>query len=134
MRSRPELIPNLVEEMLRFDGPVQMLVRGVAHDVELSGTRIPAGSQLAVMVAAANRDERQFPDGERFDVERDASGHLGLGMGAHFCLGASLARLEARCALEPLVQELPRFERTGEREVVNSVIIRGAPRLELRAV
>ena len=133
VRSRSELIPNLVEEMLRFDGPVQVLMRGVARDVELCGTRIPAGAQVAVMIGAANRDERQFPDPDRFDVERDASGHLGLGVGAHFCLGASLARLEARCALEPLVPELPRFERVGEREFVDSFIIRGTPRLELRS-
>ena len=62
VRGRPELIPNLVEEMLRFDGPVQVLMRGVAHDVELCGTRIPAGAQIPVMIGAAKRDERPYPE------------------------------------------------------------------------
>jgi len=130
---RPELIPNLIEEMLRFDGPVQILLRGCATDVELGGGRIPAGATVSLMVGSANRDERQFPDSERLDVTRDASGHLGLGIGEHFCLGSSLARLEARCMLEALVPALPRFERSGKREFVESFIIRGTPRLELAA-
>jgi cytochrome P450 len=134
VRQRPELIPALVEEMLRFDCPVQLLFRGSSGDTELSGTRIPAGARVVAMIGSANRDERQFEDPDRLNVERDASGHLGLGMGAHFCLGSTLARLEARCALEALIPELPRFEREGPREFVESMIIRGAPRLQLRAL
>lgn len=129
----PELVPAVVEEALRFDGPVQSLNREVVLDTEIAGTRIPKGSVVTVMLGSGNRDERRFPDPDTFDLDRDTRGHLGLGFGVHFCLGASLARLEAKAALEALIPELPRLERvSGERTYLDSQVVRGVEKLELR--
>ncbi len=126
------LIPNLVEEALRFDPPIQMLFRTVTRDVEVGGVRLGAGSVVAPLIGAANRDDRRFPDGDRFDVTRDPQGHLAFGFGVHHCLGAALARLEAAAALEALVPELPRMTRSDEgRPLVDSFLVRGLTRLEL---
>jgi cytochrome P450 len=130
----PRLVPALVEETLRFDGPIQFLTRVTTREVELHGVTIPAHARVAVLLGSANRDERRFPDPDRFDLERDARGHVAFGFGAHFCLGASLARLEARAALDALVPELPRLARVRpEREFLDSYLIRGRARLDLRA-
>jgi cytochrome P450 len=128
----PALVPAMIEETLRYDAPVQILFRTATQDVELAGTRIPKGAYVAPILGSANRDERRFPDPDRFDVGRDAQGHVGFGFGKHFCLGASLARLEARVALEALVPELPRLVRDRPRELVDSFLVRGPRRLELR--
>jgi cytochrome P450 len=130
----PRLVPALVEETLRFDGPIQFLTRVTTREAELHGVRIPAYARVVVLLASANRDERRFPEPDRFDLSRDARGHVAFGFGAHFCLGASLARLEARAALEALVPELPRLARVRpEREFLDSFLIRGRARLDLRA-
>ena len=132
--SEPARIPDLIEETLRWDAPVQFLSRTVTRAVERHGVEIPAGAQVVILVGAANRDERQFPDADRFDIARESAGHIGFGFGAHFCLGASLARLEARSALEALVPELPGLARVRpEREFLDSYLLRGRARLELRA-
>ncbi len=129
----PSLVPGLVEETLRWDSPVQMLTRVAKREVELSGVKIPEGARVSVLLGSANRDERQFPDPDRFDVTRDTRGHLAFGFGEHFCLGAALARLEAKGALEALVPALPRLARVRpEREFLDSFVIRGRARLELR--
>ncbi len=129
----PSLVPAAIEETLRFDGPIQLVFRSTTEDVELSGTRIPKGQFVAPLIGSANRDERRFADPDRFDVGRDSRGHVGFGFGHHFCLGASLARLEARVALEALVPRLQRFERAAsERTLVDSFLVRGPLRLELR--
>ena len=87
-----------------------------------------------VLLGSANRDERRFAEPDRFDVTRDTRGHVAFGFGAHFCLGASLARLEATAALDALVPELPRFARVRpECEFLDSYLIRGRARLDLRA-
>jgi cytochrome P450 len=126
-------VPNLVEEVVRFDPPIQLVFRLATCDTELAGMPIPHGAIVAPLLGSANRDERRFPDAERFDVGRDSRGHVGFGFGNHFCLGASLARLEARVALEALVPELAGLERCGgERELVDSFVVRGPTRLELR--
>ena len=128
----PELVPGIVEETLRWNAPIQMLFRKTTREVEVAGTRIPAGAVVAPILASANRDERRFRDPDRFDPARDTRGHLGFGFGAHFCLGASLARLEARAALEALVPELPRVERREARPPwTSSFLVRGPTRLEL---
>ena len=133
VRRDPSLIPALVEETLRYDTPAQFMFRRATQDLELAGTKIPAGAVVMPLLASANRDDAQFPDGERFDVTRDTSGHLGFGFGVHFCLGASLARLEARVALEELLSRYVAFERASARvEYIDSVLVRGPSRLPLR--
>jgi len=129
----PSLVPALVEEVLRFDAPVQVVFRTATRDVELAGARIPAGATVAVLLGSANRDDRRFPDPDAFDVRREPRGHVGFGFGEHFCLGAALARLEARVALEALVPALGGLERCGEgRERIDSFLVRGPKRLDLR--
>jgi cytochrome P450 len=131
----PSLVPGAIEETLRYDAPIQLVFRTATRDLELAGTKIPKGAYVAPLLGSANRDERRFPDPDRFDVRRNPQGHLGFGFGKHFCLGASLARLEARLAIEALAPELPRLERPGgsPRELVDSFLVRGPRRLELRA-
>jgi cytochrome P450 len=103
LRANPSLIPQAIEEVLRYEPPVMAMLRKAREDVVLAGTRIPAGTTVAPLVGSANRDPRRFPGGERFDITRNAQGHLSFGHGIHFCLGATLARLEARVALEELL-------------------------------
>ena len=104
------LVPAAVEETLRFEPPAPHVGRYVARDAEFQGQRVPAGSALMLLVGAANRDERRFPDGERFDIHRKIDQHLSFGFGIHFCLGAALARLEGRVALEEVLKRFPDWE------------------------
>jgi cytochrome P450 len=130
----PERVPALVEEALRFDSPIQVVFRTVVEDTELAGTRIPRGAVVAALLGSANRDERAFPEPDRFDVARDTRGHVAFGFGPHFCLGAALARLEARVALEALVPELVRCKRVGERgALIDSFLVRGRAHLDVIA-
>ena len=129
----PALVPALVEEVLRYDAPIQMVFRKARCDVELAGTAIPEGAVVTVLIGSANRDERCFEKPDRFDVGRNPKAHLGFGFGQHFCLGASLARLEARVALEGLVPALVSLERcSDEPALVDSFLVRGPRQLELR--
>ena len=132
LAADPALIPGAVEEALRFDSPIQVVFRTATQDVELAGVKIPKGAYVAPLLGSANRDERRYPDPDRFDITRNPQGHVGFGFGKHFCLGASLARLEARIALEALAPELVRLEREGPREVVDSFLVRGPRKLALR--
>jgi len=128
----PSLIPGVIEETVRYDTPVQLVFRNTTRDVEIAGTPIPKGAFVAVLIGAANRDERRFPDADCFDVTRDTKGHLGFGFGAHFCLGASLARLEAKSALEALAPELPKLHETNPaRTHIDSFLVRGPTQLPL---
>jgi cytochrome P450 len=104
------LIPNAIEELLRFETPAPHMSRYVTEDVELYGRTVPAGSILTVLPASANHDDRRFPDGDRFDIRRDAEKSLTFGFGIHRCLGAALARLEGRIALEELLERFPAWE------------------------
>jgi cytochrome P450 len=106
----PSLIPNAIEELLRYEPPAPHVGRYVARDVELHGRRVPEGSAMLFLVGAANRDDRRFPDGDRFDIHREVGQHLAFGYGAHFCLGAALARLEGRVALEEVLKYFPTWE------------------------
>jgi cytochrome P450 len=133
-RRDPGRIPALVEEALRYDSPIQFLFREAREDVELAGVKIPAGATVMPLLGSANRDEAQFPHADRFDPSRNTQGHLAFGLGIHFCLGASLARLEARVALEELLPRFAAFERTEPQvQYVDSYIVRGPKRLPLRA-
>jgi len=129
------LIPNMIEEALRLESPVQGLGRVATRDTELGGVRIPEGSRLIVMYASANRDGRQFHDAERFDVRRDnARAHVAFGQGIHFCLGAALARLEGRIAFETLLTVLKNIRMTpGRNDFAHtpSFILRGLKELHL---
>jgi cytochrome P450 len=102
-------LPNAIEEILRYTSPAQYSARTVMRDVELYGQRVPAGSRMLLLIGAANRDERQYPDPDRFDIHRDIPNQLALGQGVHFCLGSSLARLETRVALEEFAARFPRY-------------------------
>ena len=106
----PSLIPNAVEEILRFEPPAPHVGRYVAHDVEHYGQTVPEGSAMLFLVGSANRDDRRYPDGDRFDIHRTIGQHLAFGYGAHYCLGAALARLEGRVALEEVLKRFPEWE------------------------
>ncbi|MFK7894528.1 MAG: cytochrome P450 [Myxococcota bacterium] len=104
------LIPNAIEELLRFEAPSPVQARYVTRDVGFYGETVPEGSTILLMNGAANRDDRRFEDPDRFDVERKIDRHLSFGYGVHFCLGASLARLEGRVALEEVLRRFPEWE------------------------
>ena len=106
----PSLIPNAVEEILRFEPAGPFIGRYVAKDVEFHGSTVPAGSAILFIVAAANRDDARYPDGERFDIHRQIGQQLTFGLGPHYCLGAALARLEGRVAAEEILKRWPRWE------------------------
>lgn len=106
----PGLVPGWVEETLRYDASSQLIARVTTTDVTLHGQTIPAGKKVALLIGAANRDERAFDRPDAYDVGRDCKESLAFGRGVHFCLGASLARLEARVALEEILARFPRFE------------------------
>jgi cytochrome P450 len=106
----PALIPNAVEELLRFEPPAHHVARYVNKEVELYGRTVPAGSVMMFLPGSANRDDRRFPDGDRFDVRRDVGAHLAFGYGIHFCLGAALARLEGRIALEEVLKRFHEWD------------------------
>ena len=104
------LIPNTIEEVLRFEPPSPLQARYVTRDVEYYGQTVPEGSIMAFINASANRDDRHFPDGDSFDIHRKIDHHLSFGYGIHFCLGAALARLEARVALDEILNRFPHWE------------------------
>ncbi|HZR79973.1 MAG TPA: cytochrome P450 [Candidatus Binatia bacterium] len=104
------LIPNAIEELLRFEPPAPHASRFVVRDVEHHGRPVPAGSAIMLLIGAANRDDRRHPDGDRFDIHRKVGQHLAFGHGIHFCLGAALARVEGRVALEEVLKRFPEWE------------------------
>jgi cytochrome P450 len=107
--ANPSLIPMAIEEVLRYEAPSPVQARYVAHDVECRGTTIPEGSVMLLLNGSANRDERRFPDGEKFDIHRGDT-HLSFGHGLHFCLGSALARMQARVAIEEVIKRWPDWE------------------------
>jgi cytochrome P450 len=104
------LIPNAIEELLRYESPSPVQSRYVARDVEVLGHTVPEGSVMVMLNGSANRDERHFPDGDRFDIHRDIGRHQAFGYGIHLCLGAALARLEGRVALDEVLNRFPEWE------------------------
>jgi cytochrome P450 len=133
LRGDPSLIPGAVEEVARCFPSVAGTMRVVLADVELGGRQIAKGQSLIVWTKAANYDETVFADSERFDVRRTPNRHLGFGVGAHFCLGAPLARLELRIALALFLERLPQLKRASTEEPgpVDSPFLLGVKRLEL---
>jgi cytochrome P450 len=108
------LVPNAIEELLRFEPPTPHVARYVTRDVDLYGTTVPAGSALMCLSGSANRDDRQYPDAEQFDVHREIGQHLTFGYGIHYCLGAALARLEGRVALDEVLARFPEWDIDSE--------------------
>jgi cytochrome P450 len=109
VRQTPRLLPGFIEEVLRYDSPVQVRTRLATQELPLGGQRVAAGQALLLLVGAANRDPRVFKDPDQFDLQRTPNHHLAFGEGPHYCLGAALARLEGRMAVEILLEELPRL-------------------------
>jgi cytochrome P450 len=104
------LVPQAIEELLRYEAPSPVQARYVTADVEHHGEVVPAGSAILLLNGAANRDDRRFPDGDSFDIHRKIDHHLSFGYGIHFCLGAALARLEGRVALDEVLQRFPEWD------------------------
>lgn len=129
LRSTPDMAERAVEEMLRYDSPVQLTLRYALEDTELAGSPVPAGTFVLALLGAANRDPSAHDDPDRFDIAREPGRHLAFGQGIHFCLGAPLARLEGRIVF----QELARRERTlqlaGEPEWKTNIVLRGMSQL-----
>ena len=129
----PSLIPGAIEELLRYEAPSPVQARSVTRDIELHGQMVPAGSRMLLLTGAAGRDEREYVDPDRFDVTRRTDRHVSLGYGIHFCLGASLARLEGRVAIEETLARFPEWEvdRAGA-EMVHTSTVRGYAKLPIR--
>jgi cytochrome P450 len=106
----PSLIPGAVEELLRYEAPSPIQGRYVTRDFQLHGTVIPAGAKLALLTGSAGRDERKYPDPDRYDIHRSIDRHLTFGYGAHYCLGAALARMEGKVALTEVLRRFPAWE------------------------
>jgi cytochrome P450 len=121
----PSVIPNSVEEFLRFDDPVQFNARTLTRDFELHGQQAKTGDRAILLFGSANRDEREFPDPDRLDVTRQMRRHLGFGTGIHLCIGAPLARLESQLALERILTRIPDYELAGEPERIVKQNLRG---------
>ena len=109
LRQHPEMMPRAIEEILRYDGPVQSTIRFTTENVNLGGTELPANLGCFIIVAAANRDPAQFADPDRFDISREPRDNVALGEGIHFCIGAPLARMEGAIAIGAMLERFPRL-------------------------
>ncbi len=129
----PKLVSKVVEETLRYDAPIQLTARLAMQDSEVGGVSIPQGSIVAVLLASANRDAGQFVDPHRFDIDRPTPAHLAFGFGNHFCIGASLARLEGKIAIEVILTRMRGLARTDDEvERHGSFLVRGPSTLQIR--
>jgi cytochrome P450 len=134
LRATPELLPSAIEEVLRYRSPFQWMTRATTRDVELHGQIIPAGKLVLPVMGAANRDPTKFPDANRLDISRDPNQHIAFGHGIHVCLGAPLARLEARIALGDFLERVDTFElaRNEPWEPRKALQVLGPTRLPIR--
>ena len=129
----PRLIENAIEECLRYEAPSPVNGRRVTRDVSFHGQTVPRGASLLLLNGSANRDERHFPDADRFDVQRRIDRHLSFGYGAHFCIGAALARLEGQIALREFLKRHPTWEVDYDRaEMVHTTTVRGYAKVPVR--
>ena len=134
LRDDPGLIPGAIEELLRFDSPVQLTSRNATEDLEVDGVPIAKGNQVIVLLGGANRDPDIFPNPDRIDIQRpDAGRHLSFSTGLHHCLGAALARLEARIALEAMTARFERLTLAGRADRRPFMVLRGFERLPVQA-
>jgi cytochrome P450 len=134
LREEPEVVPAAVEELLRYDSPVQMTSRIAAEDVDVDGAVIPRGASIIVVIGGANRDPDVFEEPDRLRIDRpDASRHLSFSLGIHHCLGATLARLEARIAIEELTRRYPALEMVGTPVRRPLLVLRGFEHVPVRA-
>ncbi len=134
IRQDPDLIPNAINEVVRYESPIRAFSRRAVRDVEIDGSRIPKGARALVVYASANRDEREWDNPDAFDITRDAARQLGFGSGVHGCAGQGLARLEAQTMLRVLAQRVEKFVPAGTPvRAVNNVIHR-YERLPLKLV
>lgn len=134
LRADRSLIPAAVNEVLRLHAPVQYFTRHVTEDVDVAGVALGAGTKVLVMYGSANRDERRFPDPDRFDIHRRADGQLAFGRGVHLCAGIHLARLEAHALLNGLADRVVRFELAGDPHWTLNNTLHGLRRLPVRIV
>jgi cytochrome P450 len=133
LARNPSLIPNGVEELLRFEAPSPVQARRVMRDVELHGQVVPEGSRMLLLTGSAGRDEREYPDADRYLASRTFDRHVSLGYGVHFCLGASLARLEGRVALEESLARFPVWDVDWDgTEMVHTSTVRGYAKVPIR--
>jgi len=126
LREDPGIIGTAVEELLRFDGPVQRTARIPSEDITIGGRTIPKGEMVMPFIGAADRDPAQFPEPDRLDLTRADNRHIAFGMGVHFCLGAPLARMEGQIAINTLLKRLPKLALATDRpEHRQSLTLRG---------
>jgi cytochrome P450 len=132
LRANPGLVDTAVEEIVRWTAPVNQFCRTAVEDVERHGKQIKAGDAFCLFYASANRDEEAFDEPDRFKVDRRPNPHLGFGIGEHFCLGASLARLELRAIFHELAERLEHVELAGPVDRMRSSFLGGAKRMPIR--
>jgi cytochrome P450 len=134
LRAAPDLLPSAIEEVLRYRSPLQWMPRATTRAVEMQGQVIPAGKLVLPMIGSANRDPKQFRDAAHFDITRAPNPHLAFGQGIHSCLGAPLARLEARIALADFLQRVRGFELASDEpwEPRKALQVHGPSRLPIR--
>jgi cytochrome P450 len=133
LRADHSILATAVEELLRYDTPLQLFERWVLEDSEICGVAVPKGAELGLMFGSSNRDPDVFAEPDRLDLARDPNPHITFGAGIHFCLGAPLARLEMQIAFETILRRMPRLELLQEPEWKPTYIIRGLKSLRVRA-
>jgi len=132
LRHNPELLPSAIEEIVRWVSPVIQFCRTPIEDIEIRGTKIPAGESLCVFYPSANRDEDVFPDPFTFRVDRQPNEHYAFGIGVHFCLGANLARLELQEIFRRVIARFSEVELAGPVERLRSSFVGGIKRMPIR--
>lgn len=133
LKANPALLPDAIEEVLRYRSPVKLMFRVTTRDTRIGDKDIPAGAWVTAWIGSANRDETQFPNADTFDIHRTPNRHLAFGHGIHFCLGAPLARLESKTALAIMLERLPNLRRDRDKELepVSAFILHGLKRLPI---